>query len=113
MKRLLTFDKDGFYIGEEIVLEVVEPDENQYVADVDEVISFYNPKLVDGQVVEGLTEEEIDESIKPLDKEPSQENRIVWLEQENKLLKLQNQANAERIEFMENLITEIAMKVYE
>lgn len=35
------------------------------------------------------------------------------LEQENKLLKLQNQANAERMEFMEDLIAEIAMKVYE
>ncbi|KYG91490.1 hypothetical protein A0U40_00645 [[Bacillus] sp. KCTC 13219] len=35
------------------------------------------------------------------------------LEQENKLLKLQNQANAERLEFMEDLIAEIAMKVYE
>lgn len=35
------------------------------------------------------------------------------LEQENKLLKLQNKANAERMEFMEDLIAEIAMKVYE
>lgn len=35
------------------------------------------------------------------------------LELENKLLKLQNQANTERMEFMEDLIAEIAMKVYE
>ena len=35
------------------------------------------------------------------------------LEQENKLLKLQNKENTERMEFMEDLIAEIAMKVYE
>lgn len=35
------------------------------------------------------------------------------LEQENKLLKLQNKANTERMDFMEDLIAEIAMKVYE
>ncbi|KOY81588.1 hypothetical protein I6G82_08275 [Lysinibacillus macroides] len=41
------------------------------------------------------------------------EEKAVRLEQENKLLKLQNQANVERMEFVEELIAEIAMKVYE
>jgi len=41
------------------------------------------------------------------------EERANRLEQENKLLKLQNKANTERMDFMEDLIAEIAMKVYE
>lgn len=41
------------------------------------------------------------------------EEKAERLEQENKLLKLQNQANAERMDFMEDLIAEIAMQVYE
>lgn len=45
--------------------------------------------------------------------EETAEEKAARLEQENKLLKLQNQANAERMEFMEDLIAEIAMKVYE
>ncbi|MEG0258901.1 MAG: hypothetical protein RR651_03425 [Lysinibacillus sp.] len=43
----------------------------------------------------------------------SPEERAERLEQENKILKLQNQANTERMEFMEDLIAEIAKKVYE
>ncbi len=45
--------------------------------------------------------------------EETEKEMAARLEQENKLLKLQNQANTERMEFMEDLITEIAMKVYE
>lgn len=41
------------------------------------------------------------------------EERAARLEQENKILRLQNQANAERMDFMEDLIAEIATKVYE
>ncbi|WP_342472178.1 hypothetical protein MHH70_18300 [Metasolibacillus sp. FSL H7-0170] len=39
--------------------------------------------------------------------------KTAHLEQENRMLKLQNQANTERMEFVEELIAEIAMKVYE
>ncbi|AVK84261.1 hypothetical protein C3943_12110 [Lysinibacillus sp. B2A1] len=40
------------------------------------------------------------------------EERAARLEQENKILRLQNQANTERMYFMEDLIAEIATKVY-
>ncbi|AVK85980.1 hypothetical protein C3943_22035 [Lysinibacillus sp. B2A1] len=40
------------------------------------------------------------------------EERADRLEQENKILRLQNQANTERMDFMEDLIAEIATKVY-
>lgn len=61
MKRLLLFDEEGFYIREEIVQEGTEPEKNQYLADFDEVILFHKPKLVDGEIVEGLTDSELDE----------------------------------------------------
>lgn len=61
MKRLLTFDDDGFYLEEEIVQDGTEPNENQYLAEIDEEITFYKPKLVDGKLAEGLTPEEIAE----------------------------------------------------
>ena len=60
MKRLLLFDSEGLYVGEEIVSSTTVPTESQYLADLDEVISFYSPKLVDGAVVEGLSTEEIE-----------------------------------------------------
>lgn len=40
------------------------------------------------------------------------EEKAARLEQENKILRLQNQANTERMDFMEDLIAEIATKVY-
>ena len=58
MKRLLTFDDNGFYIGEEIVEYGTPLLENQYLAEINEEISFYKPKLVNGILVEGKTEEE-------------------------------------------------------
>lgn len=41
------------------------------------------------------------------------EEKAVRLEKENNLLTAQNKALGERMEFMEDLIAEIAMKVYE
>lgn len=61
MKRLLHFDDEGFYVDEEIVSDGTRPNVNQYIADIDEDISFHRIKLVDGQLVEGLTPEEIAE----------------------------------------------------
>lgn len=58
MKRLLKFDESNFYIGEDIVEDSHETLGNEYLADLDEVISFNKPKLVNSQVVEGKTENE-------------------------------------------------------
>lgn len=63
MKRLLIFDEEGFYIEDEIVHDWVRPIENQYIVNLDEEISFYKPKLVDGEIVEGKTEEEFLEEL--------------------------------------------------
>jgi hypothetical protein len=62
MKRVLNFDADGHYIegGDDFVQDGTEPAENQYIAALDEHIAFYKPKLVDGEIVEGLTPEEIE-----------------------------------------------------
>lgn len=64
MPRILNFDADGFYIfGEDVhnVPEGTPITENQYLAGDGEETPFYLPKLVDGQLVEGLTPEEIAE----------------------------------------------------
>ncbi|MFY0521035.1 hypothetical protein ACOMCU_24900 [Lysinibacillus sp. UGB7] len=62
----------------------------------------YNPRQEDGSLG-GPVKAGNDETA---------EEKAARLEQENKLLKLQNQANTERMEFMEDLIAEIAMQVY-
>lgn len=114
MPRLLNFDDNGFYIfGADIygVPEVTQPGKNQYLAGDDEVTTFQKPKLVDGQVVEGLTEEEIAEMTNPVEQEPSQEDRIAQLEQENMLLKAQNSALTERTDFHEEVLTEIILTI--
>lgn len=61
MSRLLNFNENGFYIFGEDIYDVPEdtiPEENQYLATDDEVITFVKPKLVNGQIVEGKTEDE-------------------------------------------------------
>lgn len=114
MPRILNFAEDGFYIfGADIhnVPEGTLTTENQYLAKDDETTPFYRPKLVDGQLVEGLTPEELDELNKPIEQEPSPEERIAQLEQENKLLKAQNSALTERTDFHEEVLTEIILTI--
>lgn len=73
MKKLLNFDEEGFYIfGEDVepVPDDTVPSKNQYLAYIDENIAFIKPRLVDGQIVEGKTEDEFFEeelisSLKP------------------------------------------------
>lgn len=65
------------------------------------------------------TEEELQaawDAIKDLPSEPvppTAVERIASLETENNLLKAQNQALADRAEFIEDIIAEMAMKVYQ
>lgn len=61
--------------------------------------------------LEGLTAEQIEE-LQPPTVETDAE-KIARLEQENKLLAAQNAANADRMEFIEDVIAEMAYKVYE
>lgn len=111
MKRLLKFNGDGAFIEEEIVPYGTVAGPNQYLADIDAYISFERITLVDGELVEGLTPEELDELNKPVEQEPSPEERIAQLEQENKLLKAQNIALTERTDFHEEVLTEIILKI--
>lgn len=65
-KRLLIFDENGFYVEDVIVSVGYEPKDNEYLAELDEVISFNLPKLVDGELVEGK-EKELEEAEKPIE----------------------------------------------
>lgn len=64
MPRILNFDDDGFYIQGADIYDVPEGtliNENQYLARDNEVTTFHKMKLVDEEIVEGLTSEEIAE----------------------------------------------------
>ncbi|MDP4098980.1 hypothetical protein OIN60_19840 [Paenibacillus sp. P96] len=62
--------------------------------------------------VEGLTQEEIDELTKPPATETPEE-KMARLEQENALLKAQNAALSERADFIEDVVAEMALQVYQ
>lgn len=79
MKKALVFDDTGTYIEDKIVEDDYEPTENEVVKEIDEAISFYKPILVNGEVVEGLLEEEINE-IKNAPILPTTEERVDELE---------------------------------
>jgi len=59
---------------------------------------------------EGLSQEEIDELTKPQPTEPTELDKLI---QENVLLKAQNAALAERADFIEDVIAEMAAQVYQ
>jgi hypothetical protein len=70
MKKVLVFDENGDYIEDKIENDDYEPKVNEFACSPDTVIAFYKPKLIGGQVVEGLTQEEINE-LKNTPSEPS------------------------------------------
>ncbi|MBB5325208.1 hypothetical protein HNQ34_002308 [Anoxybacillus tepidamans] len=60
MKKVLIFDINGNYVEDKIVDDEYIPQKNEFACSINTVIAFYKPKLVNGQVVEGLTQAEID-----------------------------------------------------
>lgn len=68
-------------------------------------------KLVDGKPVE-RTQEEMDADYVPPEVKPTDEERILQLESEKKLLTAQIQALSDRNDFMEDCIAEMATIVY-
>ena len=68
-------------------------------------------KLVDGKPVE-RTQEEMDADYVPPEVKPTDEERILQLESEKKLLTAQVQALSDRNDFMEDCIAEMATIVY-
>ncbi|MED4922890.1 hypothetical protein P9743_01115 [Anoxybacillus geothermalis] len=102
MKKVLVFDENGNYIEDKIVDDDYETQENEFACSIDTVIAFYKPKLVNGQVVEGLTQEEID-AIKNAPKEPTP---IELLQQENEQLKQQlAQVNDDLVALAEMIVS--------
>lgn len=58
MKRLLHFDDEGFYVAEELVSSsYLKSKSNEYIAELNEEIAFHRPRLIDGELVEGKTED--------------------------------------------------------
>ena len=68
-------------------------------------------KLVNGRPVE-RTQEEMDADYVPPEVKPTDEERILQLESEKKLLTAQVQALSDRNDFMEDCIAEMATIVY-
>lgn len=66
------------------------------------------PLQPDNLWVEGLTQEEIAERTKP-----GELSEIEMLKKENMLLKAQNNAITERADFIEDIIAEMAMQIYQ
>lgn len=86
MIKVLMFDNLGNYVGEKLEdKDNYKPTENEFVQNVDEGFSFYEPRLVNGEVVEGLSKDEI-ESIK---NKPSQKGDIQMLREENAMFMMQ------------------------
>jgi hypothetical protein len=100
------FDNNGFYVSD--FLEGMELPLGHILFEGYIPNGLYKPRLVNNTVIEGLTEEEIN-FIKntPVPLTPIEE-----LRQENNLLKAKIQANADRADFQEELIVEMAMIVY-
>lgn len=73
--------------------------------------SIYRYKLVNGRPVE-RTQEEMDTDYVPPEVKPTDEERILQLESEKKLLTAQVQALSDRNDFMEDCIAEMATIVY-
>ena len=72
---------------------------------------IYRYKLVNGRPVE-RTQEEMDADYVPPEVKPTDEERILQLESEKKLLTAQVQALSDRNDFMEDCIAEMATIVY-
>ncbi|WP_405173800.1 hypothetical protein [Paenibacillus sp. FSL H8-0260] len=69
---------------------------------------YMPPMMPDNLWVEGLTPEEIAELTKP-----GELSEIEMLKKENMLLKAQNNAITERADFIEDIIAEMAMQIYQ
>lgn len=63
--------------------------------------------------VEGLTPEEIEAILNPPNVPETDAEKLVRLEQENHILKAQNTALSDRADFIEDVIAEMALQVYQ
>lgn len=94
-------DEGNFFTGESTFVEEV----TENMTTVPYTVGYVKGKLVNGEWVEGATEEEIEafKALQPTPQAPVKTNEE--LEQENILLK-------EQLSFHEELIAEMAMKLY-
>lgn len=110
MKQIFKIDRDGCLIfGEEKSIPIEEKPPAGYVdtglpRDLEgDQLPFHKPRWNGTEWVEGLAQEEIDELNKPQPKEPT----------EMDVLKAQNKALSDRQEFLEDVIAEMAMMIYD
>lgn len=73
MKKALVFDENGDYTKDKIVNDDYIPLENEVLVEIDTPLSFYSPKLENGDAVEGKSKADIEaeELLKSL--EPSED----------------------------------------
>lgn len=94
MKIGLQFDENGNYVGDYLEGKPLPDNHTIIPTHLAEGKFTYLPKLVDGEVVEALTQEEIDairNAPKPIAPTDAMGKQIVHLELENCLLKQQNE----------------------
>lgn len=102
-------DADGYVVEAIDPMRVSEYDSEDIVT-VCMPNGLYKPRWIGTEWVEDATQEYIDEMTN-VKVEPTAEERIVQLEQENTLLKAQNNALAERTDFHEEVLTEIILSI--
>lgn len=87
-------DKDGFYM-EPVLIEQNNVIEDENIVTIDPPEGLYKPRWLDGEWVEGLTPEEIEEIKKPIPKVPSEIDILGKQLAEKELQILQLQADTE------------------
>lgn len=121
MIQVWVYDKDKVFVESKLVEEV-----GQNMTTVPLLVGYVKPTFTGREWIEGATDEEIkewQETNKPKPQEPNKmevlEKKVAELEEEkellnkeNKLLHAQVEVLSNTTDFHEELITEMAMKVY-
>lgn len=113
MRTVFRIDEEG-YLLEAIPLndgEVTPLDCVEVIPDGEVGKSFHKYKWDGEKWVEGLTIEELEDINNQPPLLTEEQKLIQQLQQENKLLKAQAQANADRADFHEEVLTEIILAI--
>lgn len=93
-------DKDGFYVEPCLItnsIEEKEAEQDKYIIEVDPSEGLYKPRWLNGEWVEGLTPEEIEEIKKTIPQEPSKIDILGQQLAEKEVQILQLQADNEKM----------------
>lgn len=108
MIQVWLLDSDNFFINKSIMVE--ELSEN--MTDTPLMVGYVRPRWTGLEWVEGATSEQIQEWIDSQPKPKPLPRTNEELEEENNLLRAQVKALNESVEFHEELIAEMATKLY-